>query len=48
MSDAIAIQNLKHDVSLLRQQIWPPQSLANVEGLPIYYGSAEDVGYCCT
>lgn len=45
MSDAIAIQNLKHDISLLRQQIWPPQTLANVEGLPIYYGSAEDVAH---
>lgn len=41
--NAIAIQSLKNDIALLRQQIWPAQELANVEGLPIYYGSADDV-----
>ena len=44
MSDhAIAIQSLKNDITLLRQQIWPPLELAHVEGLPIYYGSATEV-----
>ncbi len=38
MQDAIAVQSLKSDIALLRQNIWPPQNLANVEGLPIYYG----------
>lgn len=41
MQDAIAIQSLKSDIALLRQQIWPPQQLAHVEGLPIYYATAE-------
>ncbi len=43
MQDAIAIQSLKTDIAALRQQVWPPQHLANVEGLPIYYGSADEV-----
>lgn len=38
MQDAIAIQNLKNDIALLRQHIWPPQMLESVEGLPIYSG----------
>ena len=38
MQDAIAVQSLKSDIALLRQNIWPPADLANVEGLPIYYG----------
>lgn len=41
--NAIAIQSLKNDIALLRQQVWPPQELAHVEGLPIYYGSATQV-----
>ena len=28
---------------LLRQNIWPPANLTNVEGLPIYYGSKVEV-----
>ena len=43
MQDAIAIQSLKSDIVLLRQNIWPPQNLANVEGLPIYYGTKAEV-----
>ncbi len=41
--NAIAIQSLKNDIALLRQQVWPPQELTHVEGLPIYYGSATQV-----
>ncbi len=41
--NAIAIQSLKNDIALLRQHIWPPQNLAHVEDLPIYYGNAEEV-----
>ena len=43
MQDAIAIQSLKSDIALLRQNIWPPANLANVEGLPIYYGTKAEV-----
>lgn len=43
MQDAIAIQNLKNDIALLRQHIWPPQMLESVEGLPIYYGLPSEV-----
>nr|WP_174506241.1 hypothetical protein [Acinetobacter sp. Marseille-Q1620] len=44
MQDAIAIQSLKSDIALLRQNIWPPvTTLAHVEGLPIYYGSKAQV-----
>ncbi len=43
MQDAIAVQSLKSDIALLRQNIWPPVNLANVEGLPIYYGSKSQV-----
>lgn len=43
MQDAIAIQSLKSDIALLRQNIWPPANLANVEGLPIYYGTKVEV-----
>ena len=43
MQDAIAVQSLKSDIALLRQNIWPPVNLANVEGLPIYYGSKVEV-----
>ena len=43
MQDAIAVQSLKSDIALLRQNIWPPANLANVEGLPIYYGSKAEV-----
>lgn len=43
MQDAIAVQSLKSDIALLRQNIWPPTDLANVEGLPIYYGSKQQV-----
>ncbi|WOE40472.1 hypothetical protein [Acinetobacter chinensis] len=43
MQDAIAIQSLKSDIALLKQNIWPPAELANVEGLPIYYGSRQQV-----
>lgn len=43
MQDAIAVQSLKSDIALLRQNIWPPVELANVEGLPIYYGSKQQV-----
>ncbi|MFT4022072.1 MAG: hypothetical protein QM666_11215 [Acinetobacter sp.] len=43
MQDAIAIQNLKQDISQLRQSIWPPQGLSEVEGLPIYYGTSSQV-----
>ncbi|TCB46810.1 hypothetical protein E0H83_05490 [Acinetobacter terrestris] len=42
MQDAIAVQSLKSDIALLRQNIWPPANLANVEGLPIYYGSKSE------
>lgn len=45
MNDAIAVQSLKSDIAVLRQNIWPPQDLAVVEGLPIYYGSAEQVAH---
>ena len=41
--NAIAIQNLKNDIAQLRQSIWPPQDLADVEGLPIYYAHPRDV-----
>ena len=34
MQDAIAVQRLKSDIALLRQTIWPPENLANVEGFP--------------
>ena len=43
MQDAIAVQSLKSDIALLRQNVWPPQNLANVEGLPIYYGTKAEV-----
>ena len=43
MQDAIAVQSLKSDIALLRQNIWPPVNLANVEGLPIYYGVKSEV-----
>jgi len=43
MQDAIAVQSLKSDIALLRQNIWPPQNLTNVEGLPIYYGTKAEV-----
>ena len=43
MQDAIAIQSLKSDIALLRQNIWPPVDLAHVEGLPIYYGTQSEV-----
>lgn len=43
MQDAIAVQSLKSDIALLRQNIWPPAHLANVEGLPIYYGNPAEV-----
>ena len=43
MQDAIAVQSLKSDIALLRQNIWPPADLANVAGLPIYYGSKAQV-----
>ncbi|AOA58948.1 hypothetical protein [Acinetobacter larvae] len=37
MQDAIAVQDLKQDIALLKQNIWPPTELAVVQGLPIYY-----------
>lgn len=43
MQDAIAIQSLKTDIALLRQHIYPPQFLQQVEGLPIYYGLQAEV-----
>jgi len=43
MQDAIVVQSLKSDIALLRQNIWPPVNLANVEGLPIYYGTPSEV-----
>lgn len=43
MQDAIAVQSLKTDIALLRQHIWPPQNLAHVEGLPIYFGTKNEV-----
>lgn len=43
MQDAIAIQNLKQDIALLRQQVWPPEHLHAVEGLPIYYAEQKEV-----
>lgn len=43
MADAIAVQELKTDIQSLRQHIWPPQNLAVVEGLPIYYGTPDQV-----
>lgn len=43
MQDVIAVQSLKSDIALLRQNVWPPSNLANVEGLPIYYGSKSEV-----
>lgn len=43
MADAIAVQSLKTDIQNLRQHIWPPQNLAVVEGLPIYYGTPAQV-----
>lgn len=41
--DAIAVQSLKSDIALLRQNTWPPAELANVEGLPIYYGTKRQI-----
>ncbi len=43
MQDAIAVQNLKNDIAVLRQHIWPPTDLNYVDGLPIYYGHAQQV-----
>ncbi|WOE32358.1 MULTISPECIES: hypothetical protein [unclassified Acinetobacter] len=43
MQESIAVQTLKSDIALLRQNIWPPVNLANVEGLPIYYGLKSEV-----
>ncbi len=43
MQDAIAVQNLKNDIAVLRQHIWPPTDLNYVDGLPIYYGRAQQV-----
>lgn len=43
MQDPIAVQSLKSDIALLRQNIWPPTDLAQVEGLPIYYANATAV-----
>lgn len=43
MQDAIAVQRLKSDIALLRQNTWPPQNLAHVAGLPIYYGIQKEV-----
>lgn len=43
MQDSIAVQNLKNDIALLRQNIWPPVDLAQVEGLPIFYAGATAV-----
>ena len=43
MQDAIAVQSLKSDIARLRQNIWPPIDLAHVEGLPIYYGTKQQV-----
>ena len=43
MQDAIAVQSLKSDIALLRKNIWPPQNLANVEGVPIDYGTKAEV-----
>ncbi|KAF5304980.1 hypothetical protein FQR65_LT18828 [Abscondita terminalis] len=43
MQDAIAVQSLKSDIALLRQNIWPPTELAHVEGLPIYYAPQTQV-----
>lgn len=43
MADAIAVQSLKTDIQNLRQHTWPPQHLSVVEGLPIYYGTPQQV-----
>lgn len=43
MQDSIAIQTLKQDIQLLRQQVWPPEQLEHVEGLPIYYAPQAEV-----
>ena len=43
MQDPIAVQSLKSDIALLRQNIWPPADLAQVEGLPIFYANATAV-----
>lgn len=43
MKDAIEIQNLKQEIQLLKQQIWPPAQLQFVEGLPVYYATQADV-----
>ncbi|HQZ59392.1 MAG TPA: hypothetical protein PLQ39_06845 [Acinetobacter sp.] len=43
MNDAIAIQSLKTDIFNLRQHIYPPQHLQQVEGLPIFYGLQSEV-----
>lgn len=43
MRDAIAIQHLKQEIALLRQTIWPPQHLHQVEGLPVFWGKPVDV-----
>lgn len=43
LKDALAIQNLKQDIQVLKQQIWPSENLAFVEGLPIYYASQKEV-----
>ncbi|MBF7686887.1 hypothetical protein [Acinetobacter rathckeae] len=42
-ADAIQIQNLKQEIQLLRQEAWPPKTLAAVEGLPIYYAEQTEV-----
>ncbi len=43
MPDAIAIQTLKTNIQLLRQQQWPPHDLTQVSDLPIYHGSTDIV-----
>lgn len=43
LQDAIAIQTLKQDIQLLRQEIWSPEHFEFVDGLPIYYAKQNEV-----
>ncbi len=38
ISDPIEIAKLKQSILDLRNNIFPPQNLLTVDGLPIYYG----------
>ncbi|MFH4077668.1 hypothetical protein WAI85_21660, partial [Acinetobacter baumannii] len=43
ISDPIEIAKLKQSILDLRNNIFPPQNLLTVDGLPIYYGEKKFV-----